>query len=54
MNEQRVGNTKMNHFFMGKIKEIRRSLAKFVDSPYYSELELSGGAVTVSFSKYLP
>jgi hypothetical protein len=25
-----------------------------VDSPYYSESELSGGAVTVSFSKYLP
>jgi hypothetical protein len=24
-----------------------------VDSPYYSELELRGGAVTVSFSKYL-
>jgi hypothetical protein len=28
--------------------------AKFVDSPYYSESELRGGAVTVSFSKYLP
>jgi hypothetical protein len=28
--------------------------AKFVDSPYYSKLELCGGAVTVSFSKYLP
>jgi hypothetical protein len=27
---------------------------KFVDSPYYSESELCGGAVTVSFSKYLP
>jgi hypothetical protein len=26
---------------------------KFVDSPYYSESELCGGAVTVSFSKYL-
>jgi hypothetical protein len=26
----------------------------FVDSPYYSESELCGGAVTVSFSKYLP
>jgi hypothetical protein len=24
------------------------------DSPYYSESELCGGAVTVSFSKYLP
>jgi hypothetical protein len=27
---------------------------KFVDSPYYSLSELCGGAVTVSFSKYLP
>jgi len=26
---------------------------KFVDSPYYSESELCGGAVMVSFSKYL-
>jgi hypothetical protein len=26
---------------------------KLVDSPYYSESELCGGAVTVSFSKYL-
>jgi hypothetical protein len=25
-----------------------------VDSPYYSESELFAGAVTVSFSKYLP
>jgi hypothetical protein len=25
-----------------------------VDSPYYSESELCGGVVTVSFSKYLP
>jgi hypothetical protein len=33
---------------------IRRSFEKYVDSPYYSELELCGGAVTVSFSKYLP
>jgi hypothetical protein len=29
-------------------------LEKFVDLPYYSESELCGGAVTVSFSKYLP
>jgi hypothetical protein len=29
---------------------IRRPFQKFVDSPYYSELELCGGAVTVSFS----
>jgi hypothetical protein len=27
---------------------------KFVDSHYYSESELCGGAMTVSFSKYLP
>jgi hypothetical protein len=33
---------------------IRGPSAKFVDSPYYSQSELCGGAVTVSFSKYLP
>jgi hypothetical protein len=33
---------------------IRGPFAKFVDSPYYSESEFCGGAVTVSFSKYLP
>jgi hypothetical protein len=27
---------------------------KFVDSRYYSEFELCGGAVTVSFSKHFP
>jgi hypothetical protein len=32
---------------------IRGSFAKFVDSFYYSESELRGGAATVSFSKYL-
>jgi hypothetical protein len=37
-----------------KIKHIRGPFAKFVDSPYYSESEHYGGAVTVSFSKYLP
>jgi hypothetical protein len=31
---------------------IQGSFAKFVDSPYYSESELCGGAVTVSFSKH--
>jgi hypothetical protein len=31
----------------------RGPFAKFVDSPYYSESELCGGAVTVSFPKYL-
>jgi hypothetical protein len=33
---------------------IRGRFEKFVDSPYYSESELCGGAVTVSLSKYLP
>jgi hypothetical protein len=33
---------------------IQGPFEKFVDSPYYSESELCGGAVTVSFSKYLP
>jgi hypothetical protein len=32
---------------------VRGPFEKFVDSPYYSESELCGGAVTVSFSKYL-
>jgi hypothetical protein len=35
------------------IRFLRGPFAKFVDSPYYSESELCGGAVTVSFSKYL-
>jgi hypothetical protein len=34
--------------------EIWGPFAKFVDSPYYSESELCGGAMTVTFSKYLP
>jgi hypothetical protein len=33
---------------------VRGQFEKFVDSTYYSESELCGGAVTVSFSKYLP
>jgi hypothetical protein len=32
---------------------IRGPFEKFVGSPYYSEPELCGGAVTVYFSKYL-
>jgi hypothetical protein len=36
------------------LMNIRRPFEKFVYSPYYSESELYGGAVTVSFSKYLP
>jgi hypothetical protein len=33
---------------------IRGLIAKFVDSPYCSELGLCGGAVMASFSEYLP
>jgi hypothetical protein len=33
---------------------LRGPFEKFVDSPYCSESEIFGGAVTVSFSKYLP
>jgi hypothetical protein len=36
------------------VEIIRGPFERFVDSPYYSESELCGGAVTVSFSKYLP
>jgi hypothetical protein len=32
----------------------RGPFERYGDSPYYSESELCGGAVTVSFSKYLP
>jgi hypothetical protein len=41
-------------FYIRKKGNIHGPFAKFVDSPYYSESELSGGAVTVSSSKYLP
>jgi hypothetical protein len=34
--------------------KLRGPFEKFVDSPYYSESELCGDVVTVSFSKYLP
>jgi hypothetical protein len=34
--------------------EQRGSFENFVDSLYYLDLELCGGAVTVSFSNYLP
>jgi hypothetical protein len=37
-----------------RAKIIRGPFEKFVDSTYYSDSELCGGAVTVSFSKYLP
>jgi hypothetical protein len=35
-------------------EQLRGPLEKFVDWPYYSESELCGGAVMVSFSKCLP
>jgi hypothetical protein len=34
--------------------EQRGPFEKFLDSPYYSESEICGGTVTVSFSNYLP
>jgi hypothetical protein len=34
--------------------EQRRPFEKFVDLPYYSESELCGDVVKVSFSKFLP
>jgi hypothetical protein len=34
-------------------EQLRGPFEKFVDSPHYSESEICGGAVTVSFSKYL-
>jgi hypothetical protein len=37
-----------------QLPNIRGQFEKFVDTPYYPESELCGGAVTVSFSKYLP
>jgi hypothetical protein len=33
---------------------VRGPFVKFVDSPYSSESELCGDAVTASFSKYVP
>jgi hypothetical protein len=36
------------------LQYIRGPFETFMDSPYYSESELCGGVVMVSFSKYLP
>jgi hypothetical protein len=36
------------------LKKLGGPIEKFVDLLYYSESKLCGGAVTVSFSKYLP
>jgi hypothetical protein len=33
------------------VEKLREPFEKFMDSPYYSEPELCGGVVTVSFSK---
>jgi hypothetical protein len=41
-------------FEWGPGQYVRGSFEKFVDSRHYFEPELCGGAVTVSFSKYLP
>jgi hypothetical protein len=46
------GRFKRTLFSMAE--HLRGPFAKFVDPRYYSESELRGGAVTVSFSKYLP
>jgi hypothetical protein len=42
-------------FFSGYMrkKRLQGLFAKFVDLPYYYELELCGGAVMVSYLKYL-
>jgi hypothetical protein len=37
-----------------KDSEIQGLFEEFMDSPYYSKLELCGGAVMVYFLKYLP
>jgi hypothetical protein len=36
------------------VEQLRGSFEKYVDAPYYTESEICGGAVTVSFSKCLP
>jgi hypothetical protein len=41
------------YFYIKYSAHLRGPFAKFVDLPYYSESELCGGSVTVSFSKYL-
>jgi hypothetical protein len=37
-----------------KLFQVQEPFEKFMNSPYYSESEFYEGAVTVSFSKYLP
>jgi hypothetical protein len=43
-----------NYGVVDDVRMLRLPFEKFVDSPYYSEAELCGGAVTVCFSKYVP
>jgi hypothetical protein len=40
--------------YISLLADVRGPFAKFANSPYYSESELCGGAVTVSFSGCLP
>jgi hypothetical protein len=52
-----LSNRKFRNSIEGEMstpRKIRWPFVKLVDSSYYSESELCGGAVTVSFSKYLP
>jgi hypothetical protein len=51
---QEAGEDCIMSFVTCTLHQIRGPFAKFVDSPYYSGSELCGGAVTVSFSRYLP
>jgi hypothetical protein len=48
LDEKLKGRERLGDFYM------RESFEKFVDSHFYSDSELCEGAVTVSFSKYLP
>jgi hypothetical protein len=42
------------NYIVSGLVDIWRTYEKFVDSPYYSELELCGGVVMVSFFNYVP
>jgi hypothetical protein len=42
----------MERVHLGEL-DVQGPFAKFMDAPHYSESEPCGGAVTVSFSKYL-
>jgi hypothetical protein len=44
----------VEHCFQEQTGLLRGPFEKFVDSPYYSESEVCGGGVMISFSKYLP